>query len=340
MFRGCVVTLLMAAAGLAQAASFDCTKAKTLQEKAICTNPKLSAADDELAAAYRTALAAATPEKKEAVRNEQRAWLHATADHCVNSGLTPSTALAECLLDSYQARIQQLSNLPSASHGAFVSRSIKLSWPDAPGESSELEETPGFGTLHATWLQSTIDTAEWQAWNRAVEAATQNLAAGGHEKKLSGEWLKEWAAGSDFEVNASVDLVSQELVTTSIGLEGMGHGAAHPSEEGIEFNWLLKQERELRPEDVFRQDTDWEKKIEAYCSKQLEQDDKEGLYDNWESALQKVVLNSQNWELDGKGLTIDFPEYTVSPRVYPVSPVMIPWTALKPLLQPSFTIPK
>ena len=33
---------------LAHAASFDCTKAKTAQEKAICGTPALSAADDQI----------------------------------------------------------------------------------------------------------------------------------------------------------------------------------------------------------------------------------------------------------------------------------------------------
>ena len=44
---------------LAHAASFDCTKAKTAQEKAICGTPALSAADDQMAAAYSAWLAAA-----------------------------------------------------------------------------------------------------------------------------------------------------------------------------------------------------------------------------------------------------------------------------------------
>jgi len=41
----------------AYAASFDCAKATTPQEKAICASPKLSAADDQITAAYKAALA-------------------------------------------------------------------------------------------------------------------------------------------------------------------------------------------------------------------------------------------------------------------------------------------
>ena len=337
--RNICLVLLLLANSAALAASFDCAKAKTPREQAICASPELSAADDKMAAAYQAVLTAATPEMVAEVREGQRAWLHAIANHCVKPGSASSTALAECLLGYYQTRTQELRRLLGANHDAFVTRSIKLTWPDAPGESSALEETPGFGTLIATWPQSTNDTAEWQAWNKAIEAATQRLVRPQGENNPSGEWLKKWAADGDFEVTATVGLVGEELVTASIGIEGMGHGAGHPSETGIEFNWLLKQKRELRPEDVFRKDSNWQKAIEARCSKELQQPDA-NLYDDWEKALPKVVLDPRNWQLNGEGLTIDFPEYTVSPRVSPVGPVMIPWTTLKPFLQPSFAIPK
>ncbi len=56
--------------GAARAASFDCAKAATPSELAICASPALSALDSELGAAYALRLAAA-PE----VRDLERAWL-------------------------------------------------------------------------------------------------------------------------------------------------------------------------------------------------------------------------------------------------------------------------
>lgn len=344
MRKLCLIFLLLAS-GEVQAASFDCTKAKTPQEKAICASPELSKADENLAAAYKNALAAVPREIATEVREDQRQWLRWIAIECPageNAGESERReTLAECLLRNYQSRTVDLQHMFLREGGVtFVSRSINLTWPDAPGESPGSEEIPGYGTMKATWPQSTNDTAEWKAWNKAVEAATQSLAAVPEgESSSSGEWLKKWAADGDFEVCASVGLVSEELVTASIGIEGMGHGAGHPSEDGFEFNWLLKQKRELNPVDVFRKDSGWEKTIEALCSQELQQPDA-GLYDDWEEKLPKVVLDSRNWQLDGKGLTIDFPEYTVSPRVSPVGPVTIPWTTLKPFLQPGFVIPK
>ena len=339
--RNICLLLSLLVSNAAVAASFDCTKAKTPQEKAICASPELSAADDQMAAAYKAALAGATPEMVGKVREGQRVWLRAIADHCVIPGSAHQTALAECLLGYYQTRTAELQRLTGTNHDAFITQFIYLTWPDAPGEGSDLEENPGYGTLKATWPESTNDTPEWKTWNKAVEAATQSMAAiPDGEKSPSGEWLDRWAADGESEVGASVGFYSEELVTASIGIEGMGHSAGHPGGSSIEFNWLLKQKRELRPEDVFREDSQWEQVIEALCSKELQESDSDRLYDDWEKALTKVVLDSRNWQLDSEGLTIEFPEYTVAPRASPVGPVMIPWATLRPLLQPNFTIPK
>jgi len=338
--RNICFLLPLLATSAALAASFDCTKAMTPQEKAICSSPELSVADDKMAAAYKAVLAAARPEMAAKVRDGQRVWLRAIADHCINPGSTPPTALAECVLGYYETRTAELQRLSGTNHDAFITQFIYLTWPDAPGESSDLEENPGFGTLRATWPESTNDTPEWKAWNKAIEAATQSLASLDGEKSPSGEWLKEWAAEGESEVYASVGFYSEELVTASIGIEGMGHFAGHPGGSSIEFNWLLKQKRELRPEDVFRKDSQWERIIEARCSKELQELDADRLADDWEEALPKVVLDSRNWRLNVEGLTMVFPEYAVGGHVAPVSPLTIPWATLRPLLQSSFTIPE
>ena len=67
---------------LAHAASFDCTKSKTAQEKAICGTPALSAADDQMAAAYKAWLAAAQPDWAAGIRENQIVWLRTRDTNC------------------------------------------------------------------------------------------------------------------------------------------------------------------------------------------------------------------------------------------------------------------
>jgi len=124
--------LLLLAAGTAHAASFDCSKAKTSQEKAICGSPELSAADERMAAAYKALLAATTPEIKPAVRDNQRSWNVKMAADCKTAAAEPGATLATCLLASYKARIPELNRMLTDGDYKFVSKSIKLTTPDTP----------------------------------------------------------------------------------------------------------------------------------------------------------------------------------------------------------------
>jgi len=68
-----IALLVFPVVSASHGASFDCTKAATLVENAICSDPQLSALDDTLATAYRQALddAAAADE----IKGSQRSWI-------------------------------------------------------------------------------------------------------------------------------------------------------------------------------------------------------------------------------------------------------------------------
>ena len=74
-----VLTLLLAPAFAAPAAaaepSFDCRTAKTARELAICNDAKLAAADRELAAAWREAIARFDSVTAKALREDQQKFL-------------------------------------------------------------------------------------------------------------------------------------------------------------------------------------------------------------------------------------------------------------------------
>src|SRR5690606_17711940 len=56
------------------AASFDCAKATTPFEKAICGDAELSKADERLARTYQTAIGGLSEAALSAMRADQRAW--------------------------------------------------------------------------------------------------------------------------------------------------------------------------------------------------------------------------------------------------------------------------
>jgi uncharacterized protein len=79
------------------AASFDCSKATTAQEKTICNTPSLSSLDEKLAKIYKESMANALD--PEALKSEQRAWLKETRS---------CNADPACLGRSYETRISLL----------------------------------------------------------------------------------------------------------------------------------------------------------------------------------------------------------------------------------------
>ncbi|WP_169741224.1 lysozyme inhibitor LprI family protein [Andreprevotia chitinilytica] len=85
----------------AHAASFDCNKAATPTEKAICADKTLSALDEQLTHAYKQALTRAgdSPAK---LRAGQRAWLKDLSNECRNG--------IDCLKGRYTERIKELDN--------------------------------------------------------------------------------------------------------------------------------------------------------------------------------------------------------------------------------------
>lgn len=90
-------------AGSASAASFDCGKAATFVEKAICSNPALGALDEALSANYRRMLAADIGKgARHDLRASQRVWI-ADRNRC---------ATVRCIEAMYRERLDAVCEYP------------------------------------------------------------------------------------------------------------------------------------------------------------------------------------------------------------------------------------
>lgn len=97
LFFAFLALLALAQAGLAQAASFNCEKAKSYAEKTVCADPLLSKLDEALSRNYQLMLAADTGVPPARLRHEQRLWQR-ERDQCNNP---------ECLRQAYAQRIDE-----------------------------------------------------------------------------------------------------------------------------------------------------------------------------------------------------------------------------------------
>lgn len=87
---------LLAALSGAHAAGLDCKAAASLTERAVCADAPLRALDTALAKSYAQALASTPPDRRTALRQQQRDWLR-TRDAC--------GADATCLTGQYRQRL-------------------------------------------------------------------------------------------------------------------------------------------------------------------------------------------------------------------------------------------
>lgn len=103
MFNGLLLILLfyisLLLSSSAQAASYDCTRAETAAEIAVCDHPGLNRLDEEMTASYRSLLNQLPPRQANRLREDQRSWIIAR-DSC--------GADTRCLRARYQERIARL----------------------------------------------------------------------------------------------------------------------------------------------------------------------------------------------------------------------------------------
>ena len=105
----------------AWAATFDCNKASTFVEKAICSDSRLTSIDDQLGRLYKDALAASS--NSSALKAEQRAWL-SSRDQCKDS---------DCVIKAYEARISSLSAMSSPDKSGDFTGTYKMEDKGAAG---------------------------------------------------------------------------------------------------------------------------------------------------------------------------------------------------------------
>jgi len=103
-----VALLTLAFSPLTQAASFDCSVAKSPTEKAICNDPALSLLDEKLNVAFKVAREQWRGAAREYVLNDQRAWLRDVSSEF--SGQPNNVAALKQLKERYRKRNRHLSS--------------------------------------------------------------------------------------------------------------------------------------------------------------------------------------------------------------------------------------
>lgn len=142
----------------AHAQSFDCSKASTAVEHAICEDKRLGELDETLARELKSALAAA-PERRALLLADQRRWLAYRDRRC-----REESPLNECLAPRYSERVRHLQALmtPRAAICQKVADGYRqLGGPEVPASAPSVQHGSGMS------FSLPDDLAQLHEWGRS-----------------------------------------------------------------------------------------------------------------------------------------------------------------------------
>ena len=146
----------------------------------------------------------------------------------------------------------------------------------------------------------------------------------------------EGSMGSDLNVSYDVALAQDDLISVGYSIGSYYQGAAHPNTVSDAVNYDLKNGKPLKLADLFKPGAKYLQEIANYCIADLKKQGKEkGLLD--EEIQNGAAANAKNyrsWTITKKGLGISFDAYQVGPYAAGPQYVLVPYSALKDLINP------
>ncbi len=338
--HSCLVILLICCCGSSgAAASFECSKAITPQEKAICRDPKLSQLDESTATAYKAVLAEFSPTGAAEVQRDQRKWLQWLRQVCPDQK-NQGRGIAVCLTNEYTTQLQMLKTGVKRVGGMrFFPRVKVLIAPDTakpqPGSTD-----PGFGVGRFSWPEIDQPTPQQAAWNAAVRRQVVSMSSEAIDGRATAtEFKASNVADSEMDVSYRLKAANERFISVDLENSTYGYGAAHPNEYTISFEWWMELHRALKADDIFRPGSGWEAFLGQLCYEKLRSGEHaKDLYND--NTARRAVLDSvkqiNGWTLTARRFEVDFAEYSVAPRAAGSISVALGWEQLKPYLASGF----
>lgn len=309
----------------AQAASFDCARASTEVEKAICANPALSRSDDVLATAYATALGGLSDEGRAALQAGQREWLGFAALACTEDARPFTAPLTdeqqECLDTIYRERI-----------GVLAQSRMEGEWRVYPKTSYSLVDDPDPDAYQgvATKQISSPRIDEESEVARSFNALMEGMDAAARPDPQAEDYLT-----SDTAYAIRVASVGSRRISVMIDNYWMGHGAAHGNYAVTYAHFLTGEGRMLEAGDLFA-GAGWQEALGKLATEALEERLKDAFWEDSRADVPKIAADPARWNLTEDGLEITFQPYEVAPYAAGAPAVTIGWDELGDHLAPDY----
>ena len=311
----------------ASSVAFDCKKAATPSEKAICADPAALAADAAMSAAFQGLLQSAPASQRPQIAGAQARWLPTRDGNCVDS---KGPRLGACLARESDRRRAFLTGQPESGPGAAGRIAPWFRYEKGGKGRAEVD-------LELLKFVDPKSAAE-RAFNAAVEKLTGDIVQPEKDDPNPGSYAYDWSMSLAY---ASPRFVSAHLSGYWNG------GGAHPNTLTANVNVDFAAGREARFEDAFA--ADGAAKIVALCLQSVREQKKERLGDDAPKTaddlkslahdLEEATRKLGAWSFGADKATVDYDPYAVGAYAEGAYVCEIPYATLRGLTKPGFPLP-
>ena len=316
---------LLFIASPAAAASFDCAKAQSSFEKAICSDTEVSAQDDILAQAYQTALGGLSADAANEVKTSQRNWL-SYAEKVCSEDAQPITSdytddQRQCLATTFRNRVQDLE--ASRMQGGYRFYPIDRYLVEQDTEATE-DAFVKVADKQFQIVKIDRDDDLAAAFNDAIDtiaAANENFLEAGTTDIAPGD------VTSDYDIRTTVSDVTNEMISLMTNEYWYGHGAAHGNYFITHRHFLVDDKRLLEASDIFEGDG-WQDTFGKLALDAIKAKLGEDYFVNSDDDVKPIAIDPLRWDFSEEGLIVQFNIYEVTAYAMGAPTVTIPWGEL------------
>lgn len=309
------------------AASFDCGKAETPFEHAICNSDELSTADERLARTYATATGGLSEIAAEQMRTDQRQWLDYARRAC-NADAKPLISGAydedgvSCLVDLFDSRSQVLETSRMIQGLRFYPVSEYAAMPDPEAERGSAWEV-------ARHELSMVQLDEDQGF---AYAFSDTVREEGNWMQGEAETVANDASSNSTNSISVKEVAGRERITLEANTYWYGHGAAHGNYTISYLHYLTDKGRFMEGGDIFT-GKKWQQALLDLAVDALRVEHGDMLMLDDTQYIAEPVANPRRWDLSSPyGLVIQFQPYEVAAYAYGAPTATVSWEALRPYM--------
>ena len=325
-----LVAALLLLATPAHAASFDCAKATTPFEQAICADPETSLQDEILAQAYVTARGGLSKRAVAEIAATQKVWL-GYAERACSADAQPiagdySDDQKQCLAGTFRSRIRDLEASRMLGGYRFYPLDRYLVEKDTeamPEDFNKLADKQ----YHIVKIDRADAIAT--AFNAAVDGIIAGQGSAFFDPGTS--TIATDDVTSDYDIATKITDVTSQRISLQTNEYWYGHGAAHGNYFLTNRHFLIGAKRLLVASDIFEGD-DWQKRLGELAVAKIKAQMGEDYFANSDDEVAAYAIDPLRWDFSEAGLIIQFNIYEVTAYAMGAPTITIPWSDLEWLL--------